>query len=102
MLAQIITANRLGDGAVVYLTADRRWSEDFAESALLAGKEAAEAELARANEFVKARLVVGPYLIDAKETAEGPQPTNTRERIRASRGPTIEVDAGSWTGRIGA
>lgn len=102
MKVQIITANRLGDGAVVYLTADRSWSEDFAESGLIAGKEAAEAELLRANEFVKARLVVGPYLIDAEETAGGPKPTNTRERIRAGRGPTIQVDAGSWTRRIEA
>lgn len=100
MRRQIITANRLGDGAVVYLTADRRWTEEFAESGLIAGKEAAEAELLKANEFVKARLVIGPYLIDAEETEEGPKPTSTRERIRASRRPTIEADVGSWTQRI--
>ncbi len=100
MSMQIVTANRLGDGAVVYLTAARGWSEDFNDSLLIAGKEAAQSELARAEELVKARQVVGPYLIDAAETADGPRPTSTRERIRAGRGPTTAVDAGSWTRRI--
>lgn len=100
MSMQIVTANRLGDGAVVYLTAERRWSEDFGSSLVIAGKEAAQAELARAEAFVKARQVVGPYLIDAAESADGPRPTSTRERIRAGRGPTTPVDAGSWTQRI--
>ena len=49
---------------------------------------------------VKARLVVGPYLAEAEETPEGLKATSARERIRASRLPTITPDVGSWTGRI--
>jgi len=97
---QIVTANRLRDGAVVYLTATQHWSEEFAASAVFRDDAAAQLALDGAGAAVKARLVVGPYLAEAKETAEGLQPINARERIRASRQPTITVDAGSWTGRI--
>ena len=34
------------------------------------------------------RVIVDPYLMDAEESADGPQPVSQRERIRA-KGPTI-------------
>jgi sulfite reductase (NADPH) hemoprotein beta-component len=100
MSVQIVTANRLRDGAVVYLTAGKSWSEDFAESLALRDEAAAQAALEAAGADVKARLIVGPYLAEAEETPEGLKPNSARERIRASRLPTITPDVGSWTGRI--
>jgi hypothetical protein len=101
MATQMVTANRLTDGMVVYLTKSGDWATQFAAGAVLADEAAAEAGLAQANEAAKQRLVVSQYLIDVLVDGGSVQPTSTRERIRADRGPTIEVDAGSWTGRIG-
>jgi Protein of unknown function (DUF2849) len=100
MTVQIVTANRLLDGAVVYLTADHAWSEDFKASAALRDDASAKAALDGTAADVKARAVVGPYLAEAEETPDGLQPNSARERIRAARLPTITPDVGSWTGRI--
>lgn len=97
---QMVTANRLLDGAVVYLTEAKDWSEQFIDGAVWGDKESADAALQASEEAVKARLVVGPYLFDVAVTDQGPLPTSARERIRADHKPTIEADVGSWTGRI--
>jgi sulfite reductase (NADPH) hemoprotein beta-component len=100
MTVQVVTANRLRDGVIVWLTPEHRWSEDFAESKPLRDEAEAKAALDAAGIDVKARLVVGPYLAEVDETPEGLKPNSARERIRASRLPTITPDQGSWTGRI--
>jgi sulfite reductase (NADPH) hemoprotein beta-component len=100
MTVQVVTANRLRDGAIVWLRADYRWSEDFAESKPLRDEAEAKAALDAAGMDVKAQLIVGPYLAEVDETPEGLKPNSARERIRASRLPTITPDQGSWTGRI--
>lgn len=101
MAMQMVTANRLTDGMVVYLTKTGDWATQFAAGALLADQAAADAAMADASEAAKQQLIIGQYLIDVLVEGDSVKPTSTRERIRADRGPTIEVDAGSWTGRIG-
>ena len=101
MSGQMVTANRLTDGMVVYLTGKGDWATQFSAGAVLADQAAAEAAMSDADRAAKQQLVVSHYLIDVLVDDEGVKPTSTRERIRADRGPTIEVDAGSWTGRIG-
>jgi Protein of unknown function (DUF2849) len=98
--SQMITANRLLDGMVVYLTERNEWSEQFADGAVWNDKESADAALKASEEAVKARLVVGPYLFEVAVTDQGPLPISARERIRADHKPTIEPEVGSWTGRI--
>ena len=100
MNIQVVTANRLRDGAIVWLTPERRWSEEFTASLPLRDEAEAELVLQGTTADVKARLVVGPYLAEVKETPEGLKATNARERIRASRGPSVAADHGSWTARI--
>jgi hypothetical protein len=100
MTVQVVTANRLRDGVIVWLTPELAWSEDFAEGKPLRDETEAKAALEAAGLDVKARLVVGPYLAEFAETPEGLQATSARERIRASRLPTITPDQGSWTARI--
>jgi hypothetical protein len=100
MTAQVVTANRLRDGAVVWLTPARAWSEAFRESLVLREDTDARAALDATAADVKAQVVVGPYLAEAAVTPEGLLPNSARERIRASRLPTITPDVGSWTGRI--
>ena len=100
MTVQVVTANRLRDGVIVWLTPEHTWSEDFTESKPLRDEAEARAALDATGVDVKARLVVGPYLAEVDETPEGLKPNNARERIRASRLPTITPDQGSWTARI--
>ncbi|WP_119300958.1 DUF2849 domain-containing protein [Dongia deserti] len=100
MASQMITANRLLDGAVVYFTAGKSWSPNFTDGAVWPDKESADAALIESKESVKARIVVEPYLFDVAVTEAGPKPTSARERIRADHKPTFEPDQGSWTGQI--
>lgn len=100
MAPQMITANRLRDGTVVYFTAAKGWSETFAEGAVWNDKDSAEAALTESKEWVKARIVVEPYLFDVAMTDAGPKPTSARERIRAAHQPSVAADHGSWTARI--
>ena len=97
---QMITANRLSDGAVVYFTAGKGWSVSLTDGAVWNDQEGAEAALTESKESVKARIVVEPYLFDIALTDAGPKPTSARERIRADHKPTFEPDYGSWTGPI--
>ena len=99
-LPQMLTANRLGDGAVVYLAEGGSWVEEFARGALWRDEDAVKAAVDAGNVAVAGRQVIGPYLINVRESEAGLAPTSVRERIRADRGPTFAVDAGSWTGRI--
>ena len=88
MADQMVTANRLADGAVVFLAADGRWVERVAAGAVAGEGEAAAALLKRAEADARTE-VVAPYLIDV-----GPAPDGTvvalryRERIRAE-GPSV-------------
>lgn len=86
--AQVVTGNRLRDGAVIYLTGDGQWSADIAHGSV--ARDAAEADrlMAIANQAVTDRVVVGPYLIEVAVAGDAIQPVGTRERIRAF-GPSI-------------
>jgi hypothetical protein len=97
---QMITANRLTDGVVVYMTADSGWSENFTDGAVWSDKGSADAALVASEEAVKAQYIVGPYLFDVAVTEAGVQPVGARERIRATHLPTFAPEVGSWTGRI--
>lgn len=85
---QIVTANRLRDGAVVYLTETGHWSEALACGALAADKETVAALLERAERSVDDRLVVAPYAFAVTIRDGVPHPVQKREQIRAA-GPTV-------------
>jgi hypothetical protein len=97
---QMVTAQWLLGGESIYWTSAGNWSENFADGAVFATQADADAALAAAQEFVKQRVVVGPYLIDVEVDAAGPKPTSARERIRAAHNATFDIDHGSWTARI--
>ncbi len=83
---QIITANRLGDGRVIFQT-PTGWSHDIAMADVLDTAEALETAMTRANLAAAQNRVVEPYAIDVKRGPAGLVPTKLRERIRAE-GPT--------------
>jgi len=89
---QVLTANRLRDGAVVY-GRGREWVEALADAEMFADKDAAEAALKVAAESVAARQVVNPYLFPVKEADGAIAPIEEREIVRAA-GPSVRTDLG--------
>ncbi len=97
---QMLTAQWLLGGESIYWTAAGGWSEAFADGAVFADQAGADAALDKAQEFVKQRVVVGPYLIEVEVDSDGAKPTSARERIRAAHNATFPIDHGSWSARI--
>ena len=96
---QIVTANELLSGRVVYLTADGTWSHDPREAAFAESAHDAEALLAEARAANARSEVELVALIAATRDAEGrPWPVRNREIIRAL-GPTVRPDLGSGIAR---
>ena len=89
---QILTANRLRDGEVVYW-ATGRWVTALAEAEVFQDDPAAEAALKAADASVQDRTVVNPYLFDVRREAGALRPVKEREIIRAA-GPTVRLDLG--------
>ena len=88
MALQMITANRLTDGAVVFLASGDCWVERF-EEGRLARDEAEAGVLLQAAEAAVARAqVVGPYLIEVSEQNGRLLPARYREHIRV-QGPSV-------------
>ena len=92
LTGQIITANRLGDGIVVFLGEDG-WVESLISGLVLKDAPAAAAALARAMADEAADIVVEPYAIDVIDKNGAPGAKHLREVIRAA-GPTIRRDLG--------
>jgi hypothetical protein len=83
----VITANRLGDGAVVYRTTEGRWSSILDEAAVVTTAPAAAELLAAA--IAEDTAAVGAYIAPVLLGPGGrPQPGNRRESIRYT-GPTV-------------
>jgi hypothetical protein len=88
MSAQIVSANDLRDGSVVYLGPDSRWTAVITQAAVANDDDAAKKLLAVAEYHATTALVVAPYLIDVQTTADSVVPVLLRERLRAT-GPSI-------------
>jgi hypothetical protein len=95
-MPQVLTANRLVVGEVVYWNEAQGWVSRLAEAQVLADSEA-EAVLARADEWVQKREVVAPYLFDVRLEKGITVPVKVREAIRAA-GPTVRLDLGKQSG----
>jgi hypothetical protein len=85
---KIVTANRLSDGAVVFLSA-QGWVTSIARSAVLSAPDALEAALVSAKRAIANREVIDANAVDVTLDANAlPVPVRLRERIRAF-GPTV-------------
>ncbi|TGD64031.1 DUF2849 domain-containing protein [Tabrizicola sp. WMC-M-20] len=82
---KVVTANRLREGDVVYLTADDQWSPLHHQAELI--EDEAHAQLRLLHASSQKLLIVGPYLADAKAGPSGPEPVHFREAFR-TRGPS--------------
>jgi hypothetical protein len=88
-----MTANRLRDGAVVFLDRSGSWTETIDEAALAAEPRAAAEFEQQASAAVEATEITGPYLFDAERIDGRLRPLHIRERIR-TLGPTVRADLG--------
>lgn len=86
----VLTANRLIDGLVVFLTPANTWSRDI-DDAVMAKEPYAKAGLEkRGTDFETSNAVTGAYLVEATRLDDGTIiPSHVRERIRAC-GPTVD------------
>ena len=96
MSLEIVTANRLADGRVVYL-GEQGWSTHIGEAEVAGSAAAAAALLELAQRAVAEREVVDPYLIEVVEEEGILRPARRRERIRGA-GPTVRPDLGYQAG----
>jgi hypothetical protein len=84
----VLTANRLGDGTIVYLDFEGAWNENIAEAVVANSPDEVRALEDRGAYDSAHNLVVEPYLIEIREVAGRIEPIRYRERVRAG-GPTI-------------
>lgn len=93
MVQKVVTGNRLADGAVIFMGEDGGWTCKIELARIAETDEEAQLleDLARAAE--RARLVVGPYLIEVTVGGRAIKPVRYRERLRAY-GPSIHPDFG--------
>jgi hypothetical protein len=92
-MPDVITANRLTDGLVVFQTVDGRWTEDFKRAAVLPDPQATADALKRAKQDEANNIIVDAYAIVVEERNGHLAPKALREAIRAA-GPTIRRDLG--------
>lgn len=91
-MPEVITANRLIDGIVVYLAPDGGWVEDLAHAKLAATPEETKELEGVAAKAVADRVVVAVYPMDVALQDGVPVALSVRERIRASHRTTLTKD----------
>jgi hypothetical protein len=96
-MPQVVIANRLLDGIVVFLGTDGEWIEQVASCKPATTSEEGEKLLEAGLRAEREQLVVEPTLIEVEEQAGAWVPTKRREAIRAA-GPTIRTDLGKQAG----
>jgi hypothetical protein len=92
MMPQVLTANRLRLGEVVYWNRSKGWVSRLPEAEILPDDKA-EDVLKGAAEWVQKREVVAPYLFAVRVEEGVVVPVKTREAIRAA-GPSVRPDLG--------
>ncbi len=87
----MITANRLADGEVVYLTANGGWSPQLTEGYAFEGQDEEDRMLSIAAQAEAELVIVASYVMEAAWVDGHLAPISQRERIRA-QGPTVETE----------
>ena len=95
---QMLTANRLRDGDVLYRKGDG-WVLALADGDVFADPASADAALAAAQAETGRNEFVAPYLFEVREVKGVIQPVKEREIIRAA-GPTVRTDLGKQAGMV--
>ncbi len=96
-----LTANRLGDGEVVFFTQAGGWSLSIDDAVIALEPSAAAAIEGRGAEAVARNIVTDPYMFDVERQGGRVRAKHIRERIRAL-GPTVRTDLGKQASGFGA
>ncbi len=96
-MPQIVIANRLTDGRIVFLAEGDSWASGVDDARVEETGDAAEALLETALALEAKQQVVGAELIDVEVDGDRVRPTKYREVIRAA-GPTNRPDLGKQAG----
>ncbi len=92
-MGQVITANRLRDGVVVFRAADGSWPEHIEAAEVHTSPESVKTALAASVAAEADNHVLDVYAIDVAAKEGGLVPTRLREAIRAT-GPTTHPEHG--------
>src|SRR5689334_17154289 len=92
-MPQMIIANRLFDGAVVFLDPGETWTTAIAEGVVIDDEAEAQRLLGVAKQLEARCQVIDPLLIQVEVENGQVRPTEIREVIRAF-GPTVRTDLG--------
>lgn len=92
-MPQMIIANRLRDGAVVFLAPSEQWEPSIGAGTVIDNEADATRLMAVAKRHEGECQVIDPQLIEVEVTDGAPRPTAIREAIRAF-GPTVRTDLG--------
>ena len=101
-MPQMIIANRLVDGAVVFLAPGEGWTTAIADGVLIEDETEAQRLLGAAKQLEARSPVIDPQVIQVKVDGGAVRPTEIRELIRAF-GPTVRTDPGDtdWVATAG-
>ncbi len=92
-IRQILTANHLKGGHVVFLAEGGSWSPWIDDAVVARTKERAAELESKGNEQAKLNIVVGPYLVDVAEENGRLRCSHIREQLR-TQGPSVRRDLG--------
>jgi sulfite reductase (NADPH) hemoprotein beta-component len=99
---QLVIANRLDDGRVVFLKECGEWSVNAADAAVAEAPEALDKLEALGKEASSSNFVVDPQLVPA-ETGDAISPAHMKQAMQA-KGPSVRPDLGyqvshDWEGQ---
>src|SRR3954470_10411770 len=102
-MPQMIIANRLVDGAVVFLApGGESWTTAIASGVVIEDDAEAQRLLGAVKQLEALSPVIDPQVIQVKVEGATVRPTEIRELIRAF-GPTVHTDPGDtdWVAAMG-
>ncbi len=88
-MPDVVTANHLRTGLVVYLADDGRWVEPLADAAVAADPVALKKLEGLALAATERNEVTAVYAFPVRVVNGRPEPVSVRERIRAARAPSV-------------
>lgn len=91
---QILTANLLGDGLVVFLDQDGAWASSLENASLAHSNDDASRLEAIGGEAARANIIVDPYLVEVEDNGSSLLPVKMRERMRVG-GPSVNLEFNS-------
>lgn len=92
-MPSVMTANRLDDGAVVYLARLGGWTENISDAAIAETEGELELLESVVESCVQKQVVICPYPLSVVVESDGTlAPMSVRERVRATQGAAAEAE----------